>query len=362
MEFDPGSCLPTYRLVSGIPGRSNALEIARHLGLREEILQRTTGYLSEEDRSTDLVLKRLARMERELAGREVQVTAHRNTLESMVAEYRQRLEDLRERQRYHKSHLQGEMAQLLAEYRKKLENSIREVRESQAEQEKIEQARSGLAELDQEFQQFVNEVVAPEEKMPEEISEGGGIAGVDVDGRTYAGGDRAAARSDRADIRGAGRGDCAITKGDLVEFDQAGVRTRGVVTGIEGKTAAIRAGSFRVKVGLDQVRFVGTPGERSGHTSSGPAAGSWEVSREIAGSASLDLRGQRYDDAVQELAGFMDRAVLDNRETVYIIHGMGTGALRQGVWDYLKTFPHADTWEYAHPDQGGYGCTIVTLK
>jgi DNA mismatch repair protein MutS2 len=75
-----------------------------------------------------------------------------------------------------------------------------------------------------------------------------------------------------------------------------------------------------------------------------------------------DIRGKRYEEAMQELVRFLDNAVLRNVSTVSIIHGLGTGALRQGVWETLKRYKHVDTFDYARPEHGGFGCTIVNLK
>jgi DNA mismatch repair protein MutS2 len=315
-EFDPRTCLPTYRLVMGIPGRSNALEIARHLGLREEILARTRGFLREEDRSLDHIFKRLAVMERDLAGRGERLAEAENRLQGMLAEYREKLERLRRREQTDRARMQRDVSLLLGEYRSRLENSIREIREAQASRESVDETRGLLQDLEREFDEAMREEPAAGEA---EAEEGG------------------------------------LRPGDRVEIQQAGTVTRGRVIEAGGGEVSVQAGSFRMQVPRERVRLLERAGEQR-------AEGTWEVAPAAEGGSELDIRGMRYEEAMQAVAAFLDRAVLGNRETVYIIHGLGTGALRQGVRDLLRGFAHAAHVAYAHPDQGGYGCTVVKLK
>jgi DNA mismatch repair protein MutS2 len=328
MEFDPETCRPTFRLVMGIPGRSNALEISRLLGLDESILARTERLIGSEDRSIDAIFKKLALLERELSSREERVSREESDLETLLALYRNRLREVREKESFLKGGFRRETARLLAEYRRNLEGSIRAIREEQASRRSVEEARQEAARVEE----SARDALGGDEPAEEE----GALRG---EGPPEGGGGPPEV-GDLVEIRS---GEDAAIRGKIVEFREGRVM--------------VQAGSFRMQAGVDEVRVLERHGGRETPEVSWDYTASSEKKR-----LELDIRGMRLDDALREVTEFLDRAVLHNLDTVYIIHGLGTGALREGVWHILKDFPHADGFEYAHPDQGGYGCTVVTLK
>jgi DNA mismatch repair protein MutS2 len=145
--------------------------------------------------------------------------------------------------------------------------------------------------------------------------------------------------------------------GDTVRIhSEGGGDIEGRIIELGPESAVVQAGSFRMTV--DRRNIYGALRKRAGSRKR-----SWDVAAADRPSRyECDLRGLRFDEAMNELTSFLDSAVLNNLDTVYIIHGLGTGALRQGVQDMLKRFSFAEEVEYARPEQGGYGCTIVKLK
>jgi len=319
VEFDPKTCRPTYRLIMGIPGRSNALEIARHLGLKEEILGKTAGYLSREHRSADNVFRRLSLLERELKRREETLAQEESTLRELVRMNRVLSEKLAEKERFVSTEYENTLADMLSEYRKRLEAAVRDVREKAAERHVIKKSKDELRAVEKEFSEHIKSKSLSEGEHVEIVPDYG--------------------------------------VGDYIRFrSKSGVDIEGKVLEINGDRATVQAGSFRMSVDRQNIYgSVKRMAPRSG--------GAWDVSVSHRPSRhECDLRGMRYDAAMNELIRFLDSAVLNNLETVYIIHGLGTGALRQGVWDTLKNFRFTREVEYARPEQGGFGCTIVKLK
>jgi DNA mismatch repair protein MutS2 len=372
VQFDPVSCRPTYKLVMGIPGRSNALEIAENLGLRREILERTLDYMGERERSMDTVMKNLGILEERLTRREERVSQEESRLGALVKEYAEKLKTTGEREAYLRFGYKKDLAQMLSDYRKRLEGTIGELRRSGASKESIAAAKEDLARIEREFEEH--------ERSRSSIAQetvGDTAARVPADGS-----ERAAAGADAAGTRRAGE----FRRGDHVTFlSDFGERIKGVVEETRGDTVFVRAGVLKLSVDRKKISFAGD------HTRGG--RGSWEFEpmdpgeTESRGSESrntegrrapgsradhqagrretvseCDLRGLRYEEAMSELVKYLDGAVLSNLETVSIIHGLGTGALRKGVWDTLGRLSYIDHFSYALPEMGGYGCTVVKLK
>jgi DNA mismatch repair protein MutS2 len=126
VEFDARTCRPTYRLIMGIPGRSNALEIARHLGLKREVVDKTAEYLSEEDRSRDTLLRRLTSLEMELRKREDILRRKEGVLAETIEKNREQSRKLVERERFISAEYEKKLAGLLAEYRKRSSRQLNE--------------------------------------------------------------------------------------------------------------------------------------------------------------------------------------------------------------------------------------------
>ncbi len=359
VEFDSKTSRPTYRLIMGIPGRSNAIEVARHLGLSTGILHHTREYLSEEDRAVDGIFKNLALIEKELKGSKEEMTRQRETLERMIKEYRRKLDDVEERERLIRSEYGTRLSQMLAEFRKRLERSIKEVREGQGSKAAASAARDELARVEEEYARAVK----PTGRNGEEketlgethVGEGteesgyGATAGMGETGHEVGAGD--------------------VNPGDYVclVHDGAG-GLKGKVIDVSGDRITILAGSLSITVSRDHVRRLEVPGEEREEAASGKglrgAGSKWSFApaREISTAIECDIRGMRYDEGMSEVTHFIDKAVLGNAREVSIIHGLGTGALREGVQEILKKRREVDHYEYARPEQGGYGCTIVTLK
>jgi len=321
VEFDPVTCRPTYRLVMGVPGRSNALEVAEKLGLEAEILGRSREYIGDEAQSMDGIFKKLAAMEQELSRREQEVSKTQGELDRLMVQYRENLSKLNDRQSSLGSEVRQEFNKLLLEYRKRLEHSIKLIREEEGSRAAIVAARDTLAEIQEDFTEFAENI---------EGDEGKGLV---------------QAESEDLEI------------GDLITVGTAnGGTVQGKVVQLSGDRVTLLAGPLRLTADLDRVQRVIGGGNKHRQT--------WDFTpgHSRPRMFECDIRGMRYEEAMDEVNRFVDNAVLNNLERISIIHGLGTGALREGVQKALQAHRDVSHFEYARPEQGGFGCTIVHLR
>jgi DNA mismatch repair protein MutS2 len=322
MEFDTETCRPTYRLVMGVPGRSNALEIAQNLGLEDEILKRSREYVGDEARSMDTVFKNLARIERDLTNRERDASRARAELEKVASRYREGLQSVKRREEKLGGELRQEFSELLSQFRGRLEASIKHVREEKGTRTAALHARKELQEIEDDFDHFIESlagaeqgVEAPEARPPREVEIGDFVT-------------------------------LSTVQGGTVE---------GKVVSVTENRVTLQAGAL--KLTADRQRILSVKRGRGRYEASWDFASTGQRPRVH----ECDIRGMRFDEAMEEVTRFIDNAVLNNLQSLSIIHGLGTGALREGVQELLKNHRDVTHFEYAHPEQGGYGCTLVTI-
>jgi DNA mismatch repair protein MutS2 len=315
VEFDPQTCTPTYRLIMGIPGKSNALEVADHLGLKRDILEKTKEYISDEDRAYEGVYRKLNEMEIDLNKRIEEVKRAEDELGKLTKNYSEKLNEIEDEERFIREEYRHELSGLLEEYRKKIEHSIQQIREEQASREAIRAAKEVLKSAEIEF------------KVQEE----------------------------RYKVEKKQQKETVFNIGDSVIVNhEYGEQVKGTVADIDGDDITIQVGIFKLTVKKSRVNLLPEKEEKKND---------WDYEvEERKTPLECDIRGKRYEEAMNEVISFLDNAVLKNINTVSIIHGLGTGALRQGVWETLKKYKYVDKYDYALPENGGFGCTVVTLK
>ncbi|MFW6137581.1 MAG: endonuclease MutS2 [Spirochaetota bacterium] len=315
VQFDPRTCRPTFRLVLGIPGRSNAMEIARQLGLKKEVLEKSREFMSDRYKTIDDIFKRVGIMEMEISSKKQEVSTKQKQLDQMIQRYQQGQEELKQKEHYLNIQYQKELQGLVSEYRKKLENSIKEIKQEKASRESIKKAKQEVEELEK-------QVVDARDQHPQ---------GAPVE---------------------------EIKTGATVQVDHEHGRTRGKVIDISEQKVTVQAGIFKLSVSRDKIQQVKEPEKDSS------CGTNWDYQKTStpSGTFECDVRGMRYEQAVNQVAKFLDNALLSNARTVYIIHGMGTGALQKGVWEVLKNYQHVERFDFAPPEQGGFGCTVVELE
>ena len=326
VQFNSATCRPTYKLIMGIPGRSNALEIAGQLGLKREILDRTLEFLSEKDRSFDAIFKNLGAMELKLSEKLKVLKEKAGKMEKIKAEYESKLENLLEKERFINTEYGREFTNLISEFSSRLENSVRVIKKESASKESIKQAKDEIEKIKRDFKDYtrtrrIKEDHIGREGMPD--------------------------RAERMPLR----------EGDYVIIDtDYGSNVRGRITKIDDDRVTVQAGLLSVTV---DSKSVVRDTEKNREAVSG---WDFELTARDGGGYECDIRGKRYEEAKIDLQKFLDEAILKNADTLSIIHGTGTGALRGLVQETLKNCSFVEHFEYALPEQGGFGCTIVTFK
>ncbi len=321
VEFDRERLRPTFRLLIGVPGSSHALHIARRHGLPEATVAAAERYLGEQRSDAAAIIAELSQRSSELRNSEHELDRRHQALDAEQQTLQRREHQLAERELALKREQQAEFDRFVSQTRQRLENLVKELRESELTRERTRAVKQFLSELD----------------------------------------DRSAAS----------REDVAQTAGQLRSADSQaaelapGARVRVLGSKREGTAVRgtrdgkwqIEVGSMRMSVDRDQLEVVAPAAERRPEvgvdidTSDGGPAPAIE----------LDLRGMRLEEAIVALRDQIDRAARSGLHDFSVIHGMGTGVLQQGVRSLLAEYPGAE-YRYARPEEGGYGKTVVHLN
>ncbi len=315
VEFDPATLTPTYRLITGLPGRSHALQIAHRLGLPEAVTQRARELLGTGSPQLDLLI---AEMQRRLAEAEAQAAA--------AARARREAEVLRQEAERLLAEAEQEKQQARAAVHAEMESELRRARELVRKLERLANAPTYPS----------PQVVESSLRALEEV---------------------------RRRMRSLGTGrngtaDPVLAVGDRVEIPALGLEGEVVEVIAESDEVEVRVGQFRVRQPRSAVRRVGAR----------PVESTWQppstvvLPTEPVVEPELHLRGLHVEDALVRLDRYLDRAARAGLLWVRIVHGKGTGALRQAVHDFLRNHPLVERWELAGPYEGGHGVTIVYFR
>ncbi len=317
VEFDPETLRPTYHLTIGLPGRSNAFAIARRLGLSEEVVSQAEALISREDRQAEDLLADLHRLR-------LRVVKERDAALVARAKAEQQAEELQQRL----AHIEEERATVLEEARQEAEAELEQLREQVRALR--QQMRAAGASLER--------AVAIEEQL-EELEE-----------EVRAGQD--SSRAGRATVEETGI-TRPIQPGDTVWVGP--LMAEGRVLTLEGGEAEVQVGQARVRVGQAQLELRASGGPEQGVEPSGTTYDVPSVSPR------LDLRGTTVEEALERLDRRLDAASLAGLPWVHIVHGKGTGALRQAVREFLHTHPLVRSYRPGGEGEGGEGVTVATL-
>lgn len=318
MEFDTASLRPTYRFMQGVPGRSNAFEIARRLGLSETIIQDAMKMTNTDNDVNQIIEK----------------------LEAQTLESRKRLDTIQE---VEQENLKFNRAL------RKLYNELTRERETElnkAREEAKEIVDMALSESDR----ILQGLHAKSQLKPHEIIEAKAqlkkLAPETVDLSK----NKVLKKAKKA--RAPKVGDEIL----VISYGQRGTLVKQL------KDGRWEAQVGLIKMTLEEKEFNLIQAEKEATQPKKRQVNVVKRSNTSGPRARLDLRGKRYEEAMQELDGFIDQALLNNMAQVDIIHGIGTGVIREGVTKYLRRNKHVKSFEYAPQNAGGSGATIVTFK
>ena len=319
MEFDGDTLQPTYQLLLGVPGRSNAFDISKRLGLPSIIIDQARGLLSEEDQDLNAMISDLEQKRRR-AQRDADKMRHQLELSTQLLADLQReteqfqankarlLEEAKERANTLIEQSQDDADKILSEIR---ELQLRSKQSTVKEHEMIEK-KTALKDLKHEQALKKNKVLR-KEKAKKALQVGQSV--------------------------------------EVLSFGQRGT----LVEKVNDQEWVVQMGIIKMKIAVEDLTPIAEAQEAKQQVIVKSARSS-HVSSE------LDLRGKRYEEAMKDLELYLDAAILANYPRVTIIHGRGTGAIQQGVHKTLRSHRSVASFEFAPMNTGGNGATIVTFK
>ncbi len=323
VEFDIDKLCPTYRLFIGIPGKSNAFEISKRLGLDDDVINRAKQFLKGEDvRFEDVISgaesqRRIAEQERKLAEQA------RAELDALRAEVEKEKKKLEETKKGYQAKAREDARRVVADTKREMERLIVQIRSmksiNQSEADRVIQAsRDAVRERE-------NALVEPEKKVvdmsvaPKSVNPGDEVRIVSLENKK-------ATVLKKPDA-----------KGDVL----------------------VQAGIMKIAVRLDDLRLLNEPAKKGPQTDA--AAGKVTLGDKSVG-LSIDVRGKLVDEAIIEVDRYLENAAMNGLNEVMIIHGKGTGALRAGIQSYLKTHRLVESFRQGAYGEGDAGVTAVTIK
>lgn len=336
MLYDRQQMRPLFKLSIGNAGSSFAIEIARKIGLPHGIIDDASAIVGSDYINLDRYLLDVARDKRYWENKRNSIKEKEKKVDQVLARYQEDATQLREKRREIISEAQAEAKRIIENSNSTIERAIHDIRKSQAEREKTLEARRKLEE--EKLRLSVEETSdhpllakAPRPKKKKTLP---------------------VAPSDTA----------AVKVGDNVKLDGQG--TVGQVLEISGKQAVVAFGMLKTSVKLERLKptlaKVTTSAKKSSFVSSSTADQSRD--KQLNFKQEIDVRGMRADEALQAVTYFLDDAIQFNSRQVRILHGTGTGILRQVIRKYIDTVPGVRSYRDEHVQFGGAGITVVELE
>ena len=374
MLYDRHEMQALFQLAIGQPGSSFAIEIARKTGIPEEVIKDASDIVGSEYIQSDKYLQDIVRDKRYWEGKRQTIHQHEKSLESKINRYEDELNEI-ERQRKEILRKAKEQAEeLLRESNKKIENAIREIREAQAEKERTRLAREELntfkEELDTIDTRDNDEAIARKIRQIQERKERKEKRKAEKLARKEEGGTKNENTSAAANSQ-LSTANSQLKPGDTVRIK--GLTSVGEIESINGSQAVVIFGGMRTKMRADRLERAEKPTTQlsKAEERNNNIAGSYGMvskdtrevidNRKLNFRQDLDVRGMRGDEAINAVTYFIDDAILVGMPRVRILHGTGTGVLRQLIRQYLGTIPNVTHYRDEHVQFGGAGITVVDL-
>lgn len=360
MLYDRHEMRALFQLAIGQPGSSFAIEIARKTGIPEDVIRDASEIVGSEYIQSDKYLQDIVRDKRYWEGKRQTIHQHEKTLEQKIARYEADIRELEQSRKDIIRRAKEQAEELLRESNRRIENTIREIRESQAEKEETRRIREEL----NTFKTEVNEI---DTKASDEM----------IERKMWQIQERKERKKKRKEEKGRNKADsdtpaattpaatapqAILRQGDTVRIK--GLTTVGTIETIEGKMATVIFGDMRTKMRADRLERAEVPKkeEPNTYTSVGRQTRETIDNRKLNFRQDLDVRGMRGDEAVNAVTYFIDDAILVGMARVRILHGTGTGVLRQLIRQYLATVPNVTFFRDEHVQFGGAGITVVDLE
>ena len=315
MEFDVETLSPTYRLLEGIPGESNALIIAKKYGISDEIIENAKSYISEDNQKVEEMLKSIKEKNDELEALKIELEKTKQNFENQKKSYEEKIVEVENEKNEVIKKAYEEADNYLKEVQSKARNLIDKISREDAKKEDAKNAQRSLNMLRDSFVADKKKNVKAQKVVAKNI-----------------------------DIQ---EGEEVLIK----TLNQNGKVLRVIA---EENRVQVQAGILKLMVSLDDI--VKITKKKVKAYKNFAATRTSQVRNEI------DLRGMTADEALIDLETYLDRAMLNGYHEVYIIHGKGTMVLRKRIHEFLKISKYVTEFKDANQNEGGIGCTVAILK
>ena len=315
MEFNVETLSPTYRLLEGIPGESNALIIARKYGISEEVIENAKSYISEDNQRVEEMLKSIKEKNDELETMQAQLEATRTELDKQKSIYEQNMIKLENEKNEIIKRAYEEADNYLKNMQAKAKNLIDKINSEESKKEDAKNAQRSLNMLRESFITDKKKNVKEKKVVTQNI-------------------------------------DFSVGEEVLVKtMNQNGK----ILKIMPNNRIQVQTGILKLVVSTDDIVKI-----QKKKTNKFKNFASLKRTSQVRGE--IDLRGMNADEAIAELETYMDRAMLTGYHEIYIIHGKGTMVLRKKIHEYLRTSKYVTEFKDANQNEGGIGCTVATLK
>ena len=324
VEFDVETLQPTYKLQMGLPGRSNAFQIAERLGLKKEVIDMANSFLKKEDVELDNIIKEAEKDKQLYQDKKLAMEEDRKEAEKLKEEYQAKIEELEKRKEKELNQAYQKAEKIVKEAEKEAETVIDKLKkEATLSDRKVEEAKSDLREKRKAIKNDRNELVA-DETLEQTIPE--------------------------------------LEVGDEVLVERLNRQGEVLQLDYDKEEALVQAGAVKLNIDLKELSKNKEKDRHENKKSRRTNVSEIKGDKQRNLSTKLDLRGLRAQEAQKKLDKYLDDALLTNLNQSEIIHGKGSGVLRQVVHERLEKYSRNIDYRLGKPKEGGSGVTIVNFK
>lgn len=362
MLYDRQQMRPLFQLSIGNPGSSFAIEIARKIGLPEDVIKAASEIVGSDYIQSDKYLQDIVRDKRYWENKRQTIHQREKNLEQTIARYENEVKELEQSRKDILRKAKEQAEEVLKESNKMIERTIKEIRESQAEKEEtkkireqLEAFKAGVKEIDtaandemiaRKMRQIQERRARKEKRKREKEKENEKL-------KTN---NQQSANATPSPVAVA-----PLKQGDTVRIK--GLSSVGKIESLDGKMATVIFGDMRTKMRAERLEHTEAPKkeEPRAYVTVGRQTRETMDEHKLNFKQDIDVRGMRGDEALTAVTYFIDDAILVGVKRVRILHGTGTGILRQLIRQYLATRPDVESYRDEHVQFGGAGITVVEL-
>ena len=364
MLYDRNLMQPLFLLQIGMPGSSFAVEIARKIGLPEEVIADASEIVGSDYINSDKYLQDIVRDKRYWQNKRQSIHQREKVMEETIARYERELQELHQERKDILRNAKSEAEQLVQEANARIEGTIKGIKEAQAEKEETKKIRQELADFrkqlqEQEAQKAEDKIARKMEKLRERQQRKKDKKSEKDKTPAPSAEEQAAMKAQReAELQ------AQLTEGATVRLK--GQKTVGTIIEIHGKDATVVFGNIKTTVKLNRLEAVQPPTKHPDITQKATYLSEQTQDsmhdRKLNFKQDIDVRGMRGDEAIQAVTYFIDDAILIGVSRVRILHGTGTGILRTLIRQYLQGVNGVKDFHDEHVQFGGAGITVVDLE